>query len=148
MVSEFFIPTNQSKPNNYKEAISCKKAALWRAATEEEYQSLRKNGTWILTSLPAGKNTTTSHWIFKVKPGLNDTSPRYKANGYKQRQRNDYGESYAHVVTYNSLHVFLRTTKDHLKGVPSYPSNKWTPTMEKINEELLMQTTPYKKAVG
>ena len=113
LVSAISLPADQFEPLNYQEAISCEEATLWESAIKEEYLSLIKNGTWILVPLPAGQKTIKSQWIFKVKPGLNGAPPRFKARlvakGYTQRQGIDYGETYAPVVTYDSLRVILST---------------------------------------
>ena len=41
-------------PNSVYEAL---KVPEWHKATLEEYTTLEKNGTWVLTKLPPGKNT-------------------------------------------------------------------------------------------
>ncbi len=113
MVSKISLLPDQLEPINYQEAISCEVATRWKADIEKEYLSFIKNRTWILMPLPDGQKTIKSQWIFKVKPGLKGMFPRYKAQlvvkGYTQRQGIDYGETYAPVVTYDSLRVILST---------------------------------------
>ena len=40
------------EPANFKEAKTSPQASLWMAAMEEEMESLLKNETWTLTTLP------------------------------------------------------------------------------------------------
>jgi hypothetical protein len=50
----------------------------WRAAMEEEYSTLRSNGTWDLVPHPYCSNVVTSNWIFKQKFRTDGTLERYK----------------------------------------------------------------------
>lgn len=68
-----------AEPKTLKEALSSTKAQLWKAAAQEEMDSLMRSGTWTLTVLPENRKTIQNRWIFKVKPGHNDTPERYKA---------------------------------------------------------------------
>ena len=47
-------------PQSYKEALSSSQASSWKTAIDEEYQSLIKNGTWILTNPPPGRKVLRS----------------------------------------------------------------------------------------
>ena len=42
-------------PSTYKEAISRLKSVQWKLAMDEEMQSLHKNRTWELVTLPKEK---------------------------------------------------------------------------------------------
>lgn len=51
-------------PTTFEEAC---KEAKWRAAMDQEIQSIEKNGTWELCDLPNGAKTIGVKWIFKTK---------------------------------------------------------------------------------
>ncbi|XP_073109562.1 uncharacterized protein [Elaeis guineensis] len=65
-----------SIPKNWKVA---KEDPKWKAAMLEEMRALKKNNTWELVSLPAGKQTVGCKWIFTVKQTPEGTVERYKA---------------------------------------------------------------------
>jgi hypothetical protein len=74
------------EPETVEEALNSAESEKWTLAMNEEYQSLVKNNTWTICSLPAGRNTIRNKWVFKIKSGAED---RYKArlvaNGFTQR---------------------------------------------------------------
>ena len=53
--------------------------AGWRAAMEDEMQSIHKNHTWDLVPLSLEKKAITSKWVYKTKPGLHGDADRLKA---------------------------------------------------------------------
>lgn len=100
-----------AEPKTLKEALSSTNAQLWKAAAQEEMDSLMRSGTWTLTVLPENRKTIQNRWIFKVKPGHNDTPERYKARlvakGYTQRKGFDYEETFFLVVKATTLRLAL-----------------------------------------
>ena len=100
-----------SEPENLKEALSSRDAAFWKLAVEDEYNSLISNKTWTLTTLPSDRTAIKSRWIFKLKPGVRGTDPRYKARlvakGYSQRPGIDYDETFAPVAKQSTLRTVL-----------------------------------------
>ncbi|GKG53540.1 hypothetical protein Tco_0554940, partial [Tanacetum coccineum] len=58
------------EPLTYQEAITCEDSSKWKAAMEEEIDSLRKNKTWELVDLPAGQKLVSSKWLFNIKEGI------------------------------------------------------------------------------
>ncbi|GJW90601.1 retrovirus-related pol polyprotein from transposon TNT 1-94 [Tanacetum coccineum] len=63
----------------------------WKAAMEEEMDSLRKNKTWELVDPLTGQKLVSSKWLFKIKEGIEAVQkPRYKARlvarGFTQRE--------------------------------------------------------------
>lgn len=86
-------------------------AHLWKLAIQDEYESLIKNRTWSISDLPKGRTPIKSRWVFKIKPGVNGSTPRYKARlvakGFSQRMGIDYSETFSPVVKYDTLRVIL-----------------------------------------
>ena len=79
---------------------------------EEEMQSIQKNQTWKLASLPKGKKTIECKWVYAKKDGFpNKDNVRYKARlvakGYAQTERVDYNEVYSPVVKHSSIRILL-----------------------------------------
>lgn len=55
------------EPLSYSEAIRSPYAREWRAAMDDEYQSLMKNRTWEVVELPPGCKPISCRWVYKVK---------------------------------------------------------------------------------
>ena len=51
-------------PNSYFHAWNCPR---WKAAMDEEFNSLRKNATWELLSLPHGRKIVKCKWVYQKK---------------------------------------------------------------------------------
>ncbi|GKB16947.1 retrovirus-related pol polyprotein from transposon TNT 1-94 [Tanacetum coccineum] len=78
------------EPLTYQEAVACEDSSKWKAAMEDEMDSLRKNKTWELVDHPARQKLVSCKWLFKIKEGIECVqSPRYKARlvarGFTQR---------------------------------------------------------------
>jgi hypothetical protein len=103
--------TEVYEPTSYSDAMECADAHLWKIAIKEEYDTLMSNKTWDLSSLPANRTSIKSRWVFKVKPGTQDSPPRYKARlvakGFSQRPGTDFEEIFSPVVKHDSLRVIL-----------------------------------------
>ena len=106
-------PDEPYEPDQYRDAICCPDANKWKASMVDEYESLMKNDTWNLTSLPQGRRAIKGRWTFKYKPAANGEDPRYKARfvacGYSQRPGTDYNETYAAVVSHDTFRILMST---------------------------------------
>lgn len=79
---------------------------------QEEMNSLKKNGTWILVKQPKHQKLVSCKWIFKVKQGISGVElPRYKARlvtkGFTQKERVDYNEVFSPMVKQTSIRIML-----------------------------------------
>lgn len=108
----YFCPVgNLRDPDSVKEALSSENAENWKLAMDDEFQSLLKNNTWKLTTLPPGKKALPCKWIFKTKIDETGAVNRYKARlvvkGYAQKRGIDYDEIYSPVVRYTSVRYLI-----------------------------------------
>ena len=97
---------NLEEPQSLNEALGREDGEQWYEAWESEVDSLVRNDTWELASLPAAREAIGCRWLFKRKE-----DGRYKArlvaNGYSQKARVDYTETFAPVAKFNSLRTLL-----------------------------------------
>ncbi|PWA60828.1 ribonuclease H-like domain, Reverse transcriptase, RNA-dependent DNA polymerase [Artemisia annua] len=95
----------EEEPRNYKEASAEKK---WIEAMEIELNSINKNKTWILTTLPENQKAIGLNWVFKTKRDAQGKIIRYKARlvakGYVQEQGIDFDEVFAPVARIETMH--------------------------------------------
>lgn len=75
------------EPKTYKQAVSKHNPRHddWKAAMQEEINSLITNDTWILTQLPPGRTAIDGKWVYKVKRGPQGEVLRYKARWVVRR---------------------------------------------------------------
>ncbi len=52
---------------------------FFKKKTNEEYNSLLKNGTWSLKKIQKGKRPCGSSWVFKIKGKVNGEMDKYNA---------------------------------------------------------------------
>jgi len=85
--------------STYAEAMANSNAKEWKEAIDIELEALKKNKTWIFTTLPEGKRAITSKWVFKIKRNETGNIERFKARlvarGYNQKEGIDYTETFA-----------------------------------------------------
>jgi hypothetical protein len=102
---------DQQEPRSYREATTGKHRAKWQAAMEEELASLETRGTWRVVPKPHDVRLVGCKWVYKLKTAADGSIQRYKARlvaqGYTQREGDDYNEVYAPVTTSKTLRVLL-----------------------------------------
>ena len=78
---------------------------------DEEINSLRKNATWELVSLPPRRKLVQCKWVYRTKVAADGTTCKYKAwlvaKGFSQVQGVDYHETFAPVAKVDSICLVL-----------------------------------------
>ena len=104
------VEMNSTDPSTFEEA---EKSSKWREAMDEEINSIEKNQTWELCSLPNEAKCIGVKWIYKTK--LNELGEvikckaRLVAKGYSQEHGIDYTEVYAPVARMDTIRTILST---------------------------------------
>lgn len=104
------VVTAFGDPVNYEEVVGYSE---WREAMKAEIDSIERNQTWELSTLPEGKKTIGVKWIFKTKYNENGEIDKFKARlvakGYAQRFGVDYNEVYAPVARWDTVRMIIAT---------------------------------------
>lgn len=91
----------------YTEAIASNNAEEWKKAIDAELQAHKRNEIWIISDLPKDKKVIMSKWVFKIKRNETGNIGRFKARlvarDNSQREGEDYTETFAPVVRYESV---------------------------------------------
>lgn len=123
--------TPPRQPGSVSEA---KKFKEWRAAMDDELNSLIKLGTWDLVVPPKDANLVGCKWVFRVKENADGSIARYKARlvakGFHQRPGVDYLETFSPVVKPTTIRLVL--------GIAV--TNKWTVTQYDVSNAFLHGT--------
>lgn len=109
-----------NEPVTVKQAMEACDHREWKAAMDEEFQSLMSNQTWQLVNLPDGQKCITNKWVFKLKTDALGKVIRHKARlvarGCSQREGIDYLETFSPVVRYSSIRLLMAmAVKYHLR---------------------------------
>nr|GEZ03234.1 ribonuclease H-like domain, reverse transcriptase, RNA-dependent DNA polymerase [Tanacetum cinerariifolium] len=98
----------EDEPRNYKAASSDQK---WIEAIKVELDSINRNNTWELTTLPKGHKAIGLKWIFKTKKDANGNIIKHKARlvaqGYIQQHGIDFKEVFAPVARIETVRLLL-----------------------------------------
>nr|XP_017248276.1 PREDICTED: uncharacterized protein LOC108219369 [Daucus carota subsp. sativus] len=101
-------PCAVTEPTSYVEAAT---DPLWISAMQAEISALNKNHTWDLVTLPKGKKTIGSKWVFKVKVKADGSLERCKARlvakGFNQKYGIDIVETFSPVVKMGTVRILL-----------------------------------------
>ncbi|GJX41925.1 ribonuclease H-like domain, reverse transcriptase, RNA-dependent DNA polymerase [Tanacetum coccineum] len=96
----------EDEPKNYKEASNDQK---WIEAMKVELDSINRNNTWVLTTLPTGHKAIGLKWVFKTKKDANGNIIKHKARlvakGYIQEHGIDFEEVFAPVARMETIHL-------------------------------------------
>lgn len=98
-------------PESYEQAMQSDDADEWSKSIDEELAAIAKNNVWDVVSLPPGKHTIGSRWVFRVKRHPNGTIERYKtrlcAKGFAQEYGIDYTETFSPTTRFDSIRLIL-----------------------------------------
>ncbi|GJV97484.1 ribonuclease H-like domain, reverse transcriptase, RNA-dependent DNA polymerase [Tanacetum coccineum] len=112
--TETLLFTEEEEPRNYKEASTDKK---WIEAMEIELDSINKNNTWTLTTLPPDQKAIGLKWVYKTKRDAKGKIIKYKARlvakGYVQEQGIDFDEVFAPVARIETVRLILALAAYH-----------------------------------
>ena len=104
----------ESIPTNHEEAMNSKDAPFWKAAEENEINSLIQHNTFVVVKadeLPEGTNLLNGKWVYAEKLNENNEVIQYKARfvacGYAQTQFQDYFETKADVAETRTFRLVL-----------------------------------------
>ncbi|KAK2426061.1 putative mitochondrial protein [Trifolium repens] len=90
---------------------SAAKSEVWRKAMQEEIQSIAKNDTWELVSLPTNKKSIAVKWVYKVKHNSDGSIAKHKARlvakGFLQQEGIDYTEIFAPVARLETVRLVV-----------------------------------------
>jgi len=104
----YHATSNSSEPACFNEALQDDK---WKAAMDNEYNALIKNGTWTLVPAPRNKSIIGCRWTYKVKRNSEGNIDKYKARlvakGYTQQYGIDFSEPFSPVVKPTTIRVIL-----------------------------------------
>lgn len=102
------VVDNIPEPTTYAQALKFRE---WCKAMDIEIVALEDNGTWLICSLPEGKQAVGCKWVFKIKLNADGTIERYKARvvakGYTQQEGLDYVETFSPVAKLATVKLLL-----------------------------------------
>lgn len=87
------------EPTSFKQAS---KDPKWRAAMEDEFNALIRNGTWSLFLHSSHMNLVSCKWVYRIKRNAHGSIDWYKARlvakGFHQQPSIDFKETFSLVV--------------------------------------------------
>ncbi|GJT53186.1 zinc finger, CCHC-type containing protein [Tanacetum coccineum] len=91
--------------------------AFWKEAINDEMDSIMGNNTWVLVDLPPGCKPLGCKWIFKRKLKVDETIEKLKARlviqGFKQKSRIYYFDTYALVARISTIRLLIAIASIH-----------------------------------
>ncbi|GJT91947.1 zinc finger, CCHC-type containing protein [Tanacetum coccineum] len=86
-------------------------------AINDKMDSIMGNNTWVLTDLPPGCRPLGCNWIFKRKLKVDGTVEKFKARlviqGFKQKSRIEYFDTYAPVARISTIRLLIAMASIH-----------------------------------
>jgi hypothetical protein len=104
-------------PKSYDHALRSPEASAWKESMAKELGALEARGCWIAVPYPPpGTNLLRCHFVYKKKQKLGQVErlkSRLVVDGSRQVQGVDVQETFAPVVKYNTLRIFLAIAAVH-----------------------------------
>ena len=105
------ITPDEDEPKTAWEALNSPDASHWLEAMHAEVSNLENKNTWVECTLPPGKKTIGSIWVFKKKRDNLGQVAKYKARlvaqGFTQQPGVDFENTWAPVGRMTSLRIIL-----------------------------------------
>jgi transposase InsO family protein len=107
----YLVNVAEYTPLTFQDAINGPDAIEWKKAIADELESHRTNKTWVFAKRKNDMRPIDSKWVFKVCCDNEGKVVRHKARlcarGFNQVKGVDYMETFAPVIRYDSLRIFL-----------------------------------------
>nr|GFA35690.1 zinc finger, CCHC-type [Tanacetum cinerariifolium] len=100
------------------DCIACASSSkILITSIDDEIGSIMENNSWVLSDLPPGCKPLGYKWIFKRKMKVDGTVDRFKARlviqGFRQKERIDYFDTYAPVARITTIRFLLALAAIH-----------------------------------
>ncbi|CEL60572.1 Retrovirus-related Pol polyprotein from transposon TNT 1-94 OS=Nicotiana tabacum PE=2 SV=1 [Rhizoctonia solani AG-1 IB] len=99
------------EPNSYKEAMAREDSEAWLEAMLKEIRMIEAMRTWRLVPRQKDFLVIRGRWVYRIKfdadGNIQTYKARYVAKGFAQRYGIDFNETYAPVVSMDSIHIIL-----------------------------------------
>ncbi|GJV92672.1 zinc finger, CCHC-type containing protein [Tanacetum coccineum] len=107
----------EDDPKTFDEVMKSQDVAFWKEAINDEMDSILDNNTWVLADLPPGCKPLGCKWIFKIKLKVDGTIEKLKARlviqGFRQKSRIDYFDTYTTVARISTIRLLIAMTSIH-----------------------------------
>ncbi|GKB87161.1 zinc finger, CCHC-type containing protein [Tanacetum coccineum] len=104
----------EDDPKTFNETMKSQDVAFWKEEINDAMDSIMGNNTWVLADLPSGYKPLGCKWIFKRKLKVDGTIEKFKARlviqGFKQKSRIDYFDTYALVARISTIRMLIAMT--------------------------------------
>ncbi|GJV21218.1 zinc finger, CCHC-type containing protein [Tanacetum coccineum] len=98
----------------FDESMKSHDVAFWKEAINDEMDFIMGNNTWVSADLPPGCKPLGCKWIFKRKLKVDGTVEKFKVRlviqGFKQKSRIDYFDTYAPVARISTIRLLIAMT--------------------------------------
>ncbi|GKC37743.1 zinc finger, CCHC-type containing protein, partial [Tanacetum coccineum] len=112
------IPNSvESQMDDHYDDVPSETPEPHKEVIDDEIGSIMENNTWVLSDLPPGCKPLGCKWIFKRKMKVDGTIDKFKARlviqGFRQKERIDYFNTYAPVACITNIRLLLALTTIH-----------------------------------